>query len=127
MTPARRSRGPATPRYAFEGLKRLFHEPARLAILTSLAGRSEGLLFNDLKELCGLTDGNLSRHLQCLREAGVVEAWKSTQRGRPRTLCRLSKEGRAQFLEYLDALETAVRTAAAASRASDSGRGLAPA
>ncbi|MBL8694354.1 MAG: transcriptional regulator [Planctomycetes bacterium] len=122
----------------FEGLDRLFHERARLALLTALAARSEGVLFNDLKETCALTDGNLSRHLQCLKEAGVVEVWKSAHRGRPQTLVRLSSDGRRRFVEYLDLLEEAVRQASAASRAAsddsnkkgtagDLGRGLAPA
>ncbi len=41
--------------------------------MTSLVMRPEGLLFNELKRLCALTDGNLSRHLDVLKEAGLVE------------------------------------------------------
>ena len=51
----------AAGRYAYEGLDRLIHERARLAILSSLASNEAGLTFNDLKDLCALTDGNLSR------------------------------------------------------------------
>ena len=46
------------------------HEKARLGILTSLITRPEGVLFTELKKLCSLSDGNLSRHLQALEEAG---------------------------------------------------------
>lgn len=99
--------------YAYHGLDRVMHEKARLGILTSLAGRPEGLLFNDLKELCSLTDGNLSRHLQTLQEAGLVEVWKGYHRKRPQTLCRLSPEGRRRFMEYLGELEKVIRDAAA--------------
>src|SRR2546423_533508 len=54
----------AAGRYAYEGLDRLIHERARLAILSSLATANDaGLTFNDLKDLCALTDGNLSRQL----------------------------------------------------------------
>ena len=60
-------------RFAYEGLDRVLHEKARLGILTSLAAHSEGLLFCDLKQLCDLTDGNLSRHLRVLEEAELVE------------------------------------------------------
>jgi len=61
-------------RFAYEGLERVLHEKARLGIMTSLVTRPEGLLFSELKRLCALTDGNLSRHLDVLREAGVVDA-----------------------------------------------------
>lgn len=99
--------------YAYEGLDRTMHEKARLGILTSLASRPEGLLFNDLKELCSLTDGNLSRHLQTLQEAGLVEVWKGYHKKRPQTLCRLSSEGRDRFLAYLAELEKVIQDAAA--------------
>ena len=53
--------------YAY-GLDRVLHEKARLGIMTSLVGHPKGLAFGDLKKLCNLTDGNLSRHLQVLQE-----------------------------------------------------------
>ena len=59
--------------------------------MTSLVTRPEGLLFGDLKRFCALTDGNLSRHLEVLREAGLVEVWKGFENRRPQTLCRLSR------------------------------------
>ena len=58
--------------FAYDGLDRVIHEKARLGILTSLAGRPDGLAFNDLLRLCGLTQGNLSRHLTVLQEAELV-------------------------------------------------------
>jgi DNA-binding MarR family transcriptional regulator len=103
-------------RFAYEGLERVIHEKARLSILTSLAAHPPGLLFNDLKELCSLTDGNLSRHLQVLHEAGLVEVWKGVQHGRPQTLCRLTAAGRRRFLEYITVLENVVADALAAAR-----------
>ena len=75
-------------RFAYDGLERVIHEKARLGIMTSLVAHPDGLLFVDLKELCALTDGNLNRHLQVLREAGLVEVWKGHRRGRPQTMCR---------------------------------------
>src|SRR6185369_17624040 len=53
-------------RFAYEGLDRVIHERARLSILTSLITNPKPLTFGDLKELCALTDGNLSRHLRVL-------------------------------------------------------------
>jgi DNA-binding MarR family transcriptional regulator len=98
-------------RFAYEGLDRVLHEKARLGIMTSLVTRPDGLLFGDLKRLCALTDGNLSRHLDVLHEAGLVEIWKGFENRRPQTLCRLTPEGRQRFLAYLEELEQVVRDA----------------
>jgi DNA-binding MarR family transcriptional regulator len=98
-------------RFAYEGLDRVLHEKARLGIMTSLVGRPEGLIFADLKRLCALTDGNLSRHLDVLREAGLVEIWKGFEHRRPQTLCRLTPEGRQRFVAYLEELEQVIRDA----------------
>jgi len=98
-------------RFAYEGLDRVLHEKARLGIMTSLVTRPEGLLFGELKRLCALTDGNLSRHLDVLHDAGLVELWKGFENRRPQTLCRLSTEGRQRFLAYLEELEHVIRDA----------------
>jgi DNA-binding MarR family transcriptional regulator len=98
-------------RFAYEGLDRVIHEKSRLSIITSLATHPQGLVFNDLKELCSLTDGNLSRHLQLLNEAGVVQIWKGFKDNRPQTLCQLTSEGRRRFLEYVNVLENVVTDA----------------
>ena len=103
-------------RYAYEGLERVFHEKARLGIMTSLISQPRGVIFSDLKELCHLTDGNLSRHLQVLYEAGLVEIWKGFHKKRPQTLCRVTDEGRRRFFEYINVLETVVKDAAQAAQ-----------
>ena len=108
--PRRETRGGA--RFAYEGLDRVIHERARLSILTSLIAHSKGLLFGDLKQLCGLTDGNLSRHLDVLAEAGLVEVRKGYDRRRPLTTCTLTAAGRKRFREYLTQLEQVLRDAA---------------
>ncbi len=99
-------------RYALSGLDRTIHEKARLGILTSLMTRPDGLLFNDLKDLCALTDGNLNRHLKVLEDAGLVEIWKGFKNNRPQTLVRITSLGRTKFAEYLAVLQTVVTEAA---------------
>lgn len=116
-----KSTGPDTSgRFAYDGLERVFHEKARLGIMTSLVTHPKGLLFGDLKELCRLTDGNLSRHLQVLHDAGFVEVWKGYHQNRPQTLCRLTDEGRGRFLEYITVLENVVDDAHKAAKAAPS-------
>ena len=113
----KRKPGPAASgRFAYEGLDRVIHERARLGILTSLVAHARGLVFGDLKDLCALTDGNLSRHLQILQDAGLVETWKGFHGNRPQTLCRLTKGGRKRFLEYVAVLENVIGDAADATR-----------
>ena len=102
--------------FAYNGLDRVLHEKARLGILTSLAAHPKGLAFANLKQLCGLTDGNLSRHLQVLEEAGVVDISKTFERKRPLTTCRMTRAGRKRFLDYIDALERVVRDAVEAAQ-----------
>lgn len=101
--------------FAYDGLDRAIHEKARLGVLTSLMVHPRGLAFADLKQLCGLTDGNLSRHLQVLQEAGLVQIIKGYSGNRSHTQCRLTAAGRQRFLDYLSVLERVVRDAAAAS------------
>jgi DNA-binding MarR family transcriptional regulator len=98
--------------FAYEGLDRVIHERARLSVLTSLISNPKGLTFNDLKQLCALTDGNLSRHLQVLERAKLVEILKGHDQNRPQTLCRITPSGRKRYLEYLMTLEQVVRDAA---------------
>ncbi len=119
---ARKEPGDAesTGRFAYDGLERVIHEKARLGILASLMSHPEGLLFNDLKDLCSLTDGNLSRHLQLLQESALVEIWKGMRRNRPQTLVRLTDAGRKRFAEYISVLESVVADAVAASVAAGS-------
>jgi DNA-binding HxlR family transcriptional regulator len=100
--------------FSYDGLDRVIHEKARLGLMTSLMAHPRGLAFADLKQLCGLTDGNLSRHLQVLQEAGLVEVTKGYEGNRPHTSCRLTKAGRRRFLDYLAVLERLVRDAAKA-------------
>ena len=103
-------RGPPPP-FAYEGLDRVIHERARLGILTSLVAHPKGIVFGNLKQMCGLTDGNLSRHLNVLEEEGMVEIVKSFPKNRPQTLGRITGRGRARYLEYLQVLEKVLRDA----------------
>ncbi len=109
-------------RFAYEGIDRVIHEKARLSIVASLAAHPEGLVFNDLKDLCALTDGNLSRHLAVLQEAGVVKVETSFQGNRPQTWCKLTASGRKRFGEYVSELERVVSDAARRARGAASER-----
>jgi DNA-binding MarR family transcriptional regulator len=92
-------------------LDRVFHEKARLGIMTTIIGAPDGLNFTDLKELCDLTDGNLNRHLKVLVDTGVLSVKKTGQGRNTNSLYRLTAKGRRAFERYLTALETILNAA----------------
>ena len=91
-------------------LDRLIHERLRLAIVSALAV-NESLSFNELKELLGATDGNLSVHARKLEEAGYVSCAKLFDGRLPRTEFTLTAAGRAALDRYLDHMEGLIRAA----------------
>jgi DNA-binding MarR family transcriptional regulator len=82
-----------------------------------LITHARGLPFGELKQLCGLTDGNLNRHLLVLEGAKLVTTSKSVDHGRPQTVCRITPLGRKRYVEYLAVLEQVIVDASAAIRA----------
>jgi DNA-binding transcriptional ArsR family regulator len=80
--------------------------------MTSLTTQPAGLSFSDLRTLCALSDGNLNRHLAVLQEAGFVQIDKEGRGRNSRSLCRVTRTGRAAFLQYLTELERVLADAA---------------
>jgi DNA-binding MarR family transcriptional regulator len=115
MSPSSGRRAAAS--FAYEGLDRVIHERARLGALTSLASHPKGLTFGDLKELCGLTDGNLSRHLRVLERERLIQVVRDQRQRRPQSVYRITAIGRRRYLEYLAVLEQVLVDATAAVRA----------
>jgi DNA-binding transcriptional ArsR family regulator len=89
-------------------LDRLIHERVRLGIVSALAV-NQSLSFNELKDMLGLTDGNLSVHARKLEEAGYVECTKSFEGRVPRTEFRLADTGRQALKAYLDHMEALIQ------------------
>lgn len=97
-----------------DALERIFHEPNRLAIMSTLGASEKGMTFVELKESCNLTDGNLNRHLKVLEEAGAVSIHKAFVDLKPRTTVRITSAGLREFQEYLAALAAVLKRAQAA-------------
>ena len=91
----------------FPNLDRVIHEKARLAIVSALAAAPTHS-YTDLRNLLGMTDGNLTSHLRILQEAGLVSLSRSAGENRPQTTCVLTEAGRCAFTEYLGHLEQIV-------------------
>lgn len=92
----------------FLQLDRVIHEKGRLAIMSALAGTPE-LSFTELRDLLGMTDGNLTTHVRILQEEGFISVAKTYQNRRPLTTCSLTKAGREAFAGYIDLLEQIVK------------------
>lgn len=85
----------------------LVHQRSRLAIMAVLyeLGESE---FGLVRRITKLTDGNLSRHVQILEEAGLVSVRKGYVGKRPKTWIELSDDGYGAFEHELHILRTVV-------------------
>jgi DNA-binding MarR family transcriptional regulator len=78
---------------------RVVHEPARLVVLALLSA-ARGADFLYLLRETGMTRGNLSSHMSRLEQAGYVAVEKKFVDKIPRTLYRITDDGRAAFAEY---------------------------
>jgi DNA-binding MarR family transcriptional regulator len=79
------------------------HQRVRLGILAVLseARRAD---FSYLRDALDLTDGNLSRHIQVLEQAGLVQVEKGFEGRRPRTWVQATRRGREALKAEMDAL-----------------------
>lgn len=80
------------------------HQRVRLGILAVLA-EADQADFGYLKDTLDLSDGNLSRHLRVLEDAGYVRIEKGYENRRPRTWVNATKRGRKALNEHLAALQ----------------------
>ncbi|MGA8222849.1 MAG: transcriptional regulator [Candidatus Acidiferrales bacterium] len=87
---------------------RLIHERTRLAIVSALAVNTS-LTFNELKQLLGASDGNLSVHARKLEDAGYIACTKSFSGRLPKTEYKLAAAGRRALEKYLDHMEALIR------------------
>ena len=89
------------------GIDEVIHQPARLRIMATLVALKvgEGADFTYLRDLLGLTDGNLGAHLKRLEEEGYVEVEKDFVERKPRSYVRATARGRAAFRGHVAALE----------------------
>lgn len=80
------------------------HQRVRLGILAVL-NEADQADFGFLKEALDLSDGNLSRHLRVLEEAGYVRIEKGYEGRRPRTWVNATRRGRRALAYHLAALQ----------------------
>lgn len=96
-----------SPERASLQLERLIHERIRLGIVSVLAV-NETLTFKDLRSLLRTSDGNLSVHARKLEDAGYVTCEKTFKGRVPRTVYRLTSDGRTALERYLGHMEAII-------------------
>ncbi|RME87907.1 MAG: transcriptional regulator [Anaerolineae bacterium] len=96
-----------------EGFDEIIHQSARLQIMAALNALDDDsqMEFSALRELLGLTDGNLATHLRKLEEAGYVAVEKTFVGRRPRTYLSLTPQGRQAFANHVRALREIIGSA----------------
>jgi DNA-binding HxlR family transcriptional regulator len=65
--------------------------------------------FNSLKDMLGLTDGNLSSNISSLEKNGFIEAKKQFLGKKPKSSYRVTIMGRMEFSKHIDALEAMIK------------------
>lgn len=90
-------------------LDRLIHEPARLVLMANLYVVDEAD-FLYLSRQTGLTAGNISSHMAKLEDAGYVQVTKGFAGRKPRTVYRLTTQGRQAFDEHRETLTALLKT-----------------
>lgn len=85
-------------------LNPLLHSRLRLAVMSILMN-VEDADFVFLKEKTEATAGNLSIQLDKLSAAGYISVEKEFVGKKPRTVCKVTEQGRKAFVEYVDILK----------------------
>ena len=110
-TTAEQARSPRRSRAATQAheLDRVIHERVRLGIVSALAV-NDSLSFNELKQLLGTTDGNLSVHARKLEKADYITCRKTFVGRVPKTEYALTRAGRRALEDYLAHMEALIRS-----------------
>ncbi len=92
-------------------LNETIHQPVRLQIMAALVALdpSDDVDFTYLRDLLGVTDGNLGAHLRKLEDAGYIAVNKTFVERKPRTYVAATAEGRKAFQEHVTALESILK------------------
>jgi DNA-binding MarR family transcriptional regulator len=92
----------------FENLDRVLEHRVRLQIMSVLIA-NELFDFNSLKEMLGVTDGNLASHIKALEKEKYISVTKTFIDRKPNTRYKVTERGRTAFKKHLDALEAVVK------------------
>lgn len=85
-------------------MDKAFDSRVRVAIMSILLTANDWVDFNTLKQMLGITDGNLASHTTTLENRKFVEVRKRFVDKRPNTSYRITETGKEAFSTYVTAL-----------------------
>ncbi|PIB35271.1 transcriptional regulator [Reichenbachiella sp. 5M10] len=91
-----------------QDLNKAFENKVRLGIMSALVV-NDTLDFNSLKDLLGVTDGNLASHIKSLTKSSYVHTEKQFVNNKPHTQYSATELGRAAFIKHIKAIEQLLR------------------
>ncbi len=91
-----------------QNINKAFDHRIRLGIMSVLMV-NESSDFSTLKELLGVTDGNLASHTKALEIEKYISVEKQFIGKKPNTSYRATKEGRLEFQNHINALEKLIQ------------------
>lgn len=91
-----------------DGYDKLFENRVRLGVMSVLAA-NDSYDFVSLKQLLGVTDGNLTTHLKALETAGYITSLKQFIGRKPNTSYSITEQGRSAFAAHIGALSNLLK------------------
>ncbi len=91
-----------------KNINKVFDNRVRLGIMSVLVV-NDAMSFTDLKELLGVTDGNLASHLRALEKAKYIKFEKTFVGRKPNTKYIATNEGIVAFKKHIEALENIIK------------------
>jgi len=91
-----------------DNINKAFDHRVRLGIMSALVV-NDSIDFSTLKELLGVTDGNLASHLKSLEKATYITIEKQFIGRKPNTKYSISKLGKLEFSKHINALEKLIK------------------
>jgi DNA-binding MarR family transcriptional regulator len=91
-----------------QNINKTFDHRIRLGIMSVLMV-NESINFNELKEILGVTDGNLASHIKALEIEKYIDITKQFIGKKPNTTYQATEIGKKSFQEHLEALEKLIK------------------
>ncbi|MDD7795506.1 winged helix-turn-helix domain-containing protein [Clostridium sp. 'White wine YQ'] len=85
----------------------IFQSKLRISIIACLMTGEK--TFKEVKEITKATDGNLSVQMSKMEDGGYIEVYKDFHDNKPRTRYNLTEEGRSEFIDYVNTLESVIK------------------
>ncbi len=91
-------------KHLLDALDKAFESKARLGIMSVLMV-NDWVEFNEMKELLGMSDGNVASHIVALEKLGYVHVRKEFRGKKPVTSYAATVPGKKAFEHHLNTLE----------------------